>query len=580
MNLNGTVRTHHVSLLLSVPLEQWEIEGNTGSYKGGPGWLLTQWQGTPDWDFPHLPFDNERRWALFVGFEKWRKALPRRTGVATLLPPIDVLMIGARELWYAEDGRRIAVLKALQSERVGGALAAALGGNLSARASEPSERRVKNWVNMTRTPFDPFEAAAQMTSREIACPKCRASLSTPYITESGTGYLQQRFAIRRPHEKCSFEITRDALALRKLATDLASEHRGGFGNYIAETLHTPRNVVDEGRGETVKTAMLGAASLKRPATLTVNYHERRDRTVKTATRILTADAEYADFLMQKGEYKLDKLGVLLCEKMKGKGGRRIRRIMSAYFDDKIFSVELIGAVLRQGSFVKKMYDFQWTQPGFFDSAEDEVALQHAIARYHAFLDLMSSSHTSFVLTLDIDLVWHTHQLMSFKYSKDTLKHVGRFVDHDDEVEESMLSSAFEITCRAWTDRYGVRYTHCGCPLPGATIGQRLARLVARGRARHAEKSYLVPSTGGGPSLRAAMHPSDHNAVFAFFDKAGREDARRRRRAKAAKRAQREAARGEARHDVPHARPNVLHARGGGVRGLRGERLRWRGPVRG
>jgi hypothetical protein len=61
--------------------------------------------------------------------------------------------------------------------------------------------------------------------------------------------------------------------------------------------------------------------------------------------------------------------------------------MSAYVDDKMFSVELVGAVLRQGSFVAKMHDLQWTKPGFFDSAEDEIALQHAIARYHAWVSL-------------------------------------------------------------------------------------------------------------------------------------------------------------------------------------------------
>lgn len=40
-------------------------------------------------------------------------------------------------------------------------------------------------------------------------------------------------------------------------------------------------------------------------------------------------------------------------------------------------------VLRQGSFVQKMHDLDWTSPGFFDKAEDEVALKHAVVRYHA-----------------------------------------------------------------------------------------------------------------------------------------------------------------------------------------------------
>ena len=33
--------------------------------------------------------------------------------------------------------------------------------------------------------------------------------------------------------------------------------------------------------------------------------------------------------------------------------------------------------------MKKMFDLHWTEPGYFDNKEDEVALQHAIARYHA-----------------------------------------------------------------------------------------------------------------------------------------------------------------------------------------------------
>lgn len=33
--------------------------------------------------------------------------------------------------------------------------------------------------------------------------------------------------------------------------------------------------------------------------------------------------------------------------------------------------------------MKKMYDINWTEPNIFDKTEDEVVLQHAIARYHA-----------------------------------------------------------------------------------------------------------------------------------------------------------------------------------------------------
>ncbi|KAG5649385.1 hypothetical protein H0H81_004172 [Sphagnurus paluster] len=45
-----------------------------------------------------------------------------------------------------------------------------------------------------------------------------------------------------------------------------------------------------------------------------------------------------------------------------------------------------SGVIRQGSFVTKMKNLCWTEPGFFDEREDEVALQHAISRYHAYVD--------------------------------------------------------------------------------------------------------------------------------------------------------------------------------------------------
>jgi len=72
----------------------------------------------------------------------------------------------------------------------------------------------------------------------------------------------------------------------------------------------------------------------------------------------------------------------------------------------------------------------------------------------------------------------------------------------------MLSSAFDITCRAWKSRFNVEYTHCGCPIPGDSIGKRLSRLI--GLHGSQPPSHLVPFDR--PDLLSATHPSDHNAV--------------------------------------------------------------------
>ncbi|KAG5637807.1 hypothetical protein H0H81_003139 [Sphagnurus paluster] len=149
--------------------------------------------------------------------------------------------------------------------------------------------------------------------------------------------------------------------------------------------------------------------------------------------------------------------------------------------------------------------------------------------------MSSSSAVFYVPTLDIDLAWHTHQLLGDTYNNDCMTYVGRYVDHNDKVEEEKLASSFDITCRAWKDRFQIPYTHCGCPLPGQTIGQRLSRLVKN---HNLKPSYLIPPPR--EDLLAATHPSDHNAVFLFQHKHAGEAAQERRRAKFEKRQAREA----------------------------------------
>ena len=61
----------------------------------------------------------------------------------------------------------------------------------------------------------------------------------------------------------------------------------------------------------------------------------------------------------------------------------VQRVLSAYTDDKPFSLDLVGAVLRQSTFIDKMHDFGWTDPKFMDDPSNEIVFTHAIARYHA-----------------------------------------------------------------------------------------------------------------------------------------------------------------------------------------------------
>jgi len=92
--------------------------------------------------------------------------------------------------------------------------------------------------------------------------------------------------------------------------------------------------------------------------------------------------------------------------------------------------------------------------------------------------------------------------------------VWRYVNNDDKVEQSRLSSFFYTTSRAWQKRYGVPYTHCGCPIPDDTIGKQFSRLLDGLPKTPGYKSLVSPINPlrKNDSL-SATHPSDHSAVY-------------------------------------------------------------------
>nr|GAT45567.1 predicted protein [Mycena chlorophos] len=184
--------------------------------------------------------EKERRWSVFVGFaverfERWCLALTAKeteSGIAAILPPLDVLMVWHTYLlnpgWYAEDCLRIKALHGLWD--AGKALSASLGNGLASlvRANATGaalQDNVLSWVRLTDTPFDPFEAIESMSAagKTVECVKCGTPNTTPYLTADGTGYLQLRFVriCTKPTNDCFHHITHADLAMAKLAKDLA-----------------------------------------------------------------------------------------------------------------------------------------------------------------------------------------------------------------------------------------------------------------------------------------------------------------------------------------------------------------------
>ncbi|KAG8162980.1 hypothetical protein KVR01_007458 [Diaporthe batatas] len=118
--------------------------------------------------------------------------------------------------------------------------------------------------------------------------------------------------------------------------------------------------------------------------------------------------------------------------------------------------DMVAAVQRQLKFAEKVYEAEWRRPktlhDFLDSA---------VARYKEFFALIAENPGVCIApTLAIDLVWHTHQLSPKRY-RSYCRHVtdGRFVHHDDNLDESTLEQASNNAEELYFSKYGVAYNH-------------------------------------------------------------------------------------------------------------------------
>lgn len=120
--------------------------------------------------------------------------------------------------------------------------------------------------------------------------------------------------------------------------------------------------------------------------------------------------------------------------------------------------DLKQAVLRQASFVDKMWEKLWISSPALDGT-----VRRASHRYNNFLRLYKLYPTTmFVPTLDIDLVWHTHQCSPSKYYVTTQGLAGKFINHDDSIIQAKLDTGFEETKNLYRIRFGKEYQICGC----------------------------------------------------------------------------------------------------------------------
>jgi hypothetical protein len=186
------------------------------------------------------------------------------------------------------------------------------------------------------------------------------------------------------------------------------------------------------------------------------------------------------------------------------------------------SLDIIAAVIRQRGFTGKMVG------GVVDWLERD-ALPRATVRYHKFLLLMGKEPKKFLVpTLDIDLMWHTHQLYPLRYQLYglNLDRVNRIINHDDSVEKKTLNDSFAFTSKVWkrhyNERYAIQTVESRSWFGGGGESRRSSKslfppyaLFAKSKAVTIEKPTGAGQMGGCRIHDASLEPQDRRSSTAF-----------------------------------------------------------------
>ena len=184
----------------------------------------------------------------------------------------------------------------------------------------------------------------------------------------------------------------------------------------------------------------------------------------------------------------------------------IRKMMTKYWDNSSpFALDLVGAVIRQGSFVEKMHNIDWLHSPALPST-----MSRLITKYLRFVQIMADPIHMAVPTLDVDLAWHTHQLSPPNYIDYTVHITKQFIDHDDKVAETKLNDSFAWTSKTYQKTWGEPYSECTCWYCEAIRESHTSGASRMFGGRNARAEEQLHNTEQDP--RKSVHISTHNAV--------------------------------------------------------------------
>ncbi|CAF1237433.1 unnamed protein product [Adineta steineri] len=118
------------------------------------------------------------------------------------------------------------------------------------------------------------------------------------------------------------------------------------------------------------------------------------------------------------------------------------------------SLDLASAVLRQIDFLQKFQKHNLFAMNLQRMGRD--LFEKMVQNYVSFVRL-ANNNGIIVPTFEIDLMWHTHMRFPSSYQETSKALCGFLLNHDDSIEENVLSDRYQKTADRWKSAYNVDY---------------------------------------------------------------------------------------------------------------------------
>ncbi|KAK4621218.1 hypothetical protein CLAFUW4_06671 [Fulvia fulva] len=474
---------------------------------------------TPEAPMPtrtELEFAGRRGWLVKLDYTNGKKIQLDRHN----LPPVDVLMVWHSYMLnpraYLEDCIRYGKMPLWYTSMPWDAVAASI--NSESFAYEAGPQAEASWTSLTGRTWD---NAADPAKKLLICPSCNDTLSAKWTTcfqysaswtkmrsqeaeaeidtllSYGSGFCDKHFLERCT--SCQSMVDHDKLRVGKFCRDIRNLLHNDVGmagttlgagglpwtafgkrdNSTEAINKAPNELLKHGLGQQI-----------------IDSDCQSVEDIRALIEAATADKAY----MRKARSSLSSRDY--------RSGRiAIRKMMSRYWQNSSpFALDLLGAVIRQGSFIEKMHNIDWLHsPGL------PSTMQRLRTKYRYFIAIIAENPLRMAVpTLDVDLAWHTHQLRPYKYMEYTVSLTRTFIDHDDKVAELKLNDSFAWTSKKYQKMTGQPYSECTCWYCEAVRESHTSSASRLFSTSSASANDLLHDVDQDPAR--SVHISAHNAV--------------------------------------------------------------------